>query len=333
MTNKLLIPSRSISAKLIYEEACKMWLETKIINRDKNVFEVSNGQKTVLFKLTDFGWNSSLWFKIAQDKVLTNSIVEILNINVPKSATVSEHDKVDDEFLKSNWLKYPLVVKPIDWGHWLWITTNILNITQLNTAIDSVKKTIDKHWYNKSFIIQKYITGDEHRVFVLWDKVVFCVNRINAYVVGNGTNSVKELIEEENKNPLRWKAYEKPMTFIEIDDDLAKFIKTNYNIDINYVPKENEKIILRWVSNIWKGWYTKDCSNIICDEIKQDCINIAKKMWLEITGIDVLTSDISKPLNETWWVILEVNATPSLWGFGEVTWKNIAKEILDYIFK
>jgi cyanophycin synthetase len=47
-------------------------------------------------------------------------------------------------------------------------------------------------------------------------------------------------------------------------------------------------------------------------ETRQTCIEIAEKFGLGICGIDILSTDFSKPLKETGGIILEVNATPGL---------------------
>jgi cyanophycin synthetase len=50
------------------------------------------------------------------------------------------------------------------------------------------------------------------------------MKRIPAFVVGNGTNTIKELINKENKNPLRGKEHEKTLTQIPIDAELKRFV-------------------------------------------------------------------------------------------------------------
>ena len=51
-------------------------------------------------------------------------------------------------------------------------------------------------------------------------------------------------------------------------------------------------------------------THILHKDIKKLCIDVAKKLNLSICGVDILTTDFTKPLEEVGGVILEVNGTP-----------------------
>lgn len=51
-------------------------------------------------------------------------------------------------------------------------------------------------------------------------------------------------------------------------------------------------------------------THILHDDIKKLCIDVAEKLNLSICGVDILTTDFTKPLQEVGGVILEVNGTP-----------------------
>ena len=55
-----------------------------------------------------------------------------------------------------------------------------------------------------------------------------------------------------------------------------------------------------------------DCTEQICNENIEYCVNAAKALELNISGIDICTDDISKPLNEGNGIIMEVNAAPGI---------------------
>jgi glutathione synthase/RimK-type ligase-like ATP-grasp enzyme len=61
-------------------------------------------------------------------------------------------------------------------------------------------------------------------------------------------------------------------------------------------------------------------------------VSIAKKAGLAVVGIDIITKDLSRPLKESWWAIIELNAAPGFWGDREFTSVNTAKKLLEYIF-
>jgi hypothetical protein len=51
-------------------------LEVEIISIEKNLFYITGNGKKILFKSTDFGGNSALGYKLADDKELTYRLLE-----------------------------------------------------------------------------------------------------------------------------------------------------------------------------------------------------------------------------------------------------------------
>ncbi len=314
----------SITSKILLEEAKKLGFETEILNPNKNFFIIKWNWKEVIFKSNDFWWNSSLWYKLADDKELTNIILEKNWYKIPKSFYLNKKDLEIFKIENTN-LRYPLVTKPIGEWHGNWVTVNIENEDELKKWLDYAFNFWDR------IIIQEHILWYDHRVLVVWDKVVYCIKKIPAFVLWNWKNTIKELIEIENQNPLRWTWYEKPLSFIEIDDRLINYIKkSNYNLDS--ILKIDEHVRLRWVSNIWAWWILINVTDEMSEDLKQNCINIAKTMWLVVAWIDIMTTDLSKSLEETWWAITELGATPWFgWDF-ELTWISPWIELLKYVF-
>lgn len=90
---------------------------------------------------------------------------------------------------------------------------------------------------------------------------------------------------------------------------------------------------LRGNSNLGTGGTIEDITHLIHEDTKNICIQTTEKLGLGICGVDMLSSNFSKPLSETGGVILEFNATPGLGGDRELTSVNTGREILKKIFK
>lgn len=321
-----LMKSFSISSKNIIEEAKKLWFEIEMISEEKNLFYVKWNWKEILFKSTDFGWNSSLWLKLCDDKELTNKVLKSKWLPVAKSFYLSKSNlnNLNENDLES--FIYPLIVKPINEAHGNWLMMWILTYNELKSKL---KKSFEIY---DNIIIQPQIPGDEIRVLVVRWKVILAINRIPAYIIWNWKDSIKKLIENENlNNKLRWEWYLKPLSNIKIDSELIWFIEKNW-FTLFSILKKWENIQLRWNSNIWTWWIPVNVINDVSNDIKEISIKAAKYLGLEICWVDILTSDFSKKLSKTWWVILEVNATPWIWFSKALLWINIAKNILDSVF-
>ncbi len=319
------IKSWGISSELIIKEAEKQWLDVEIIVKEKNLFYLKKWDKKFLFKNIDCGLNSALWYKIAEDKELTYWILGKYNLPVPQSMYISKENRDN----KIN-IDFPLVVKPVDGAHGDGVTVNIMNLERYKKALD-----LSFSMSNKA-IVQNYISWYDHRVLVVGNKVVSATKRIPAFIIWNGKNTIEELIILENKtNKLRWDGHSKPMSFIKIDDELETYIQEQ-RLWLDSIPKKAEKIFVRRNANLSTGGIAQDVTDIIHPQVIKTVIKAANICELQVAGIDILTSDISKSLDETNGVIIEINATPGLrMHYYPTEWspRTPAKDILELVLK
>lgn len=286
----LLLKHWWISSKILCEEWEKLWLEVEIVSEDKNLFYIKWKWKNILFKSTDFWGNTSLWVNITEDKELTYKMLERLNVPIAKSWYLTENELSTINDMK---IDFPVVIKPINEAHWDWVITNISNIKELE---EKLKDSFIE--YNK-MIIQKQINWDEVRILVVKWEVILAKKRIPAFVTWNGKDDLETLIENENtNNPLRWEKYNKPLSYIKIDKELTDYISKKW-LSTKHIPKKWENVQLRWTSNVWTWWIPIDVSDKISEDIKMIACKATKAMWLKIAWVDIMTSDITKPLNET----------------------------------
>ncbi len=316
----------SISSQVLKEEAEVLWLQVEILIPEKNIFIVKSKDKEVLFKSTDFWWNTSLGEKIADDKELTYTLLDKYNIPIPKTIYIYDYEFGNFDWTKLSDFRFPVIIKPIDEAHGNGVCMNITTIPELQRKLESSFSTYSK------MIIQEQFSWDECRVLVVLGEVIVAYNRVPPSVVGNGHSTIHQLIEYENKNnPLRQEDYYAPLSFIRSDDELTDFIKKKWYSGNDILP-EWATLQLRGNSNMGTGGTARDMTRILHNETKKLCIEVARKLWLGICGVDILTTDFSKPLQETGWVILEVNGTPWIGWDRELTSVNSGREILKKLF-
>ena len=49
-------------------------------------------------------------------------------------------------------------------------------------------------------IVEKYITGEDHRLLVIDNKLVAAAKRTPAHVIGDGKSTIQQLVDEVNKD-------------------------------------------------------------------------------------------------------------------------------------
>lgn len=75
-----------------------------------------------------------------------------------------------------------------------------------------------------------------------------------------------------------------------------------------------------------------DMTQQLHPDIRKVCEDISRLFGLNICGIDIMTSDITRAIHETNGVIIEVNSTPGISGLREMTDINPGKIILKKLF-
>ncbi len=327
--NKSLLETLSISSRLIIEEAEKIWFKSKILLKERNLFLLKNEKEEKYFKNIDCGLNNSFAYKIAKEKDLTYIMLKKYKINTPESIYISENDLENIDYKK---LTPPLVLKPINWIHGTWVIMNLKTKREIMKSVKLSFKTLK----TSKLILQEQISWNDYRILIVWDEVVAWAKRIPPYIIWDWEKSILDLINIENKNPFRWKwkSHDSSMSKIKIDEDTNITLKKQW-YKINSILEKDKKIFVRSNCNLSTGGSAIDVTDIINDNIKKQCLKLCKACQLKIAWIDILTTDISKTLKETWGAIIELNSTPWLrMHHFPSKWesRNVAQSIVKLIF-
>lgn len=317
----------STSSEILKNEAEALWLLVDIIDEENNLFFIIHWDKKILFKNTDFWVNSALWFKLVQDKSLCYSLLERYDFSIAKSLYI--HKKEFGSFRENliEWLWFPLVIKPLSEAHGNGVCMNIYTYNELK---EKLTHSFEKY---ESMIIQEQIDGDEIRIVVYDDQVLAAYIRKPPFIVWDGISTIEALIYiENNTNPLRWPRYQNVLCNIEIDKEVLHTLQKGW-FNLDSIPEKRQQVFLRSNSNIWTWGTLIDVSHILHDDIKKSSISACRVFWLWFSGVDIIIKDPSKLFTRENWVILEINATPWIWGHMEALWLNTWKKILKKLFQ
>jgi cyanophycin synthetase len=269
---------------------------------DSSIYQIGYGKMGKIIEASIGNKTACVGVDISCDKLLTKLILQNQNIPVAEGGKVSN---LIDLLQKAENIGYPVVLKPQCGNKGQGVILNIKNQRQLISAYIDLKKK------QKDIIIEKYFEGKDYRVCVVNYKVEAVALRIAPFVIGNGKDTIKKLIDIINENPQRGEDHEKALTKIKIDSELiCSLFKRGFKLD--YVPSKGEKVLLRENANLSTGGMAIDCTEEICIENAEYCINAAKALGLDICGVDICSQDIGIPLNGSNGIILEINAAPGI---------------------
>lgn len=286
-----------------FKEALSLGIKIELISQKHKLTKFSLGDN-FLFILNDSkSFNTGTTAQITRNKEITKLVLAQNNISVPKGI---ETDNAKDiiNAVNSGLINYPLVIKPIDAAKGVGINMNILNTGDIEKAVQNIQdiKEDVSLMVSDNFIAEELFSGNDYRVLVFDGKVIGCVNRIPAYIIGNGTDTIAQLIESFNLK--RSANY-----LLNIDDALTSLLQKKSH-DLDTILSPDTRLDLRENANISSGGIAVDYTDTISDRFKQISISAAKAVGGVFVGIDLFTDDITSEDAQQPYTIIEINGAP-----------------------
>ena len=245
---------------------------------------------------------SSIGQMISRDKLLTAFLLQGQGLPTSQPQAVTSLAEVREVAQR---LGYPLVVKPRSSGKGKGVTVNIGDQAELLTAYKSAAG------YASGIIVERYLAGDDHRLLVVGGRFVAAAKRFPAEVVGDGEHSVRQLVDQLNRDPRRGMPFERVLERVEIDSEAERLIAA-VGLGLDAVPTAGQRVRLRDAGNLSRGGTSIDVTDLIHPDNRDLAERVARLVGLDVTGIDFLTPDIRRSWRSLPCGILEVNATPGL---------------------
>ncbi len=143
--------------------------------------------------------------------------------------------------------------------------------------------------------------GVDNRVLVINKKHIYAVQRVPAFVVGDGQKNIRQLVYAWNKElPLENRK-------IHLDKD-AKVLLKKQSLQVDSIPKKDRQVRLGTLGNAYQGALSVDTTDILCKEVRRISKKIATMFNVPVLGVDFLSTDISKRPGK----IIELNTYPGL---------------------
>lgn len=243
---------------------------------------------------------SAIAESICGDKELTKSLLSACGIPVPEGRVAPD---ADDAWEAAQSLGLPVVVKPIDGNHGRGVSTNLYSQDEIAAAW----KLADAE--GSEVIVERFIPGNEHRLLVVGGALVAAARGEVAYVVGNGQETIRQLIDSQlNRDPRRGATEDYPLNLILPEEDPAVVLELErQKVTTETIPADGQKILIQRNGNV-----AFDVTAQVHQDVAADAVLAAKVVGLDIAGIDLVATDISRPLREQGGGIVEVNAGPGL---------------------
>lgn len=284
------------------------------------------GSKQKRIQAAETSFTSAIAEAIAQDKELTKKLLHASGVAVPYGRPVEDED---DAWVAALEVGLPVVVKPQDGNQGKGISVNLTSEEQVRKAY---RVAIE---FRDDIMVEKYLPGHDWRLLVIGNKLIAAARRDPPLVIGDGTHTVRELVDIVNSDPRRSDGHATSLTKIRFDEiALARLAEQGYTADS--VPPRGVRVILRNNANLSTGGTATDVTDDVHPDLAAAAVAAAQTVGLDIAGIDVVCDTILKPLEDQGGGIVEVNAAPGLRmhldpSFGKG--RDVGKAIVDMMYK
>lgn len=265
--------------------------------------------------------------EISCDKEDTHNLLKDLGLPVPLQRVVYGPQEA---VRAAQLIGYPVVVKPLDANHGRGVSIDLTSDEQVTVAYEKALENAR----GRSVLVESYIEGFDHRMLVVNGEIVAVAKRVPGHVVGDGRQTIEQLIEEVNSDPRRGIGHEKVLTRLELDHQASRLMATA-GYDKDTVLKAGEVFFLRSTANLSTGGTAIDMTDVAHPDNKEMAERAIRSVGLDVGGVDFLTSDITRSYKEVGGAIVEVNAAP---GFrmhvapSEGEPRDVAGKVMDMLF-
>ncbi|RZT42876.1 cyanophycin synthetase [Cupriavidus agavae] len=266
---------------------------------DGNLVQLGYGARSRRIWTAETDRTSAIGESISRDKDLTKSLLESCGVPVPEGRMV---ESAGDAWDAAESIGVPVVVKPYDGNHGRGVFTNLMTREEVETAY---AVAIDE---GSGVIVERFIPGNEHRLLVVGGRMVACAMGETASVVGDGRQTIDELIESQiNSDPRRGSTEDHPLNRVRLDSAARLELKRQGYADGGAVPPEGRTVLIQRNGNV-----AFDVTDRVHPSVAAHAALAARVVGLDIAGVDLVAEDISRPLAGQRGAVVEVNAGPGL---------------------
>lgn len=292
------------SAYIIADELRKNGFSISEIH--KYLYYAQNGNLSFYGSAAKTPAQNSMVQHICRNKNITKRFLNYRNYPTARSVVVSRQTVGLTEQLT-----FPVVIKPLDLDSGEGVVTQIKNIEQ-------ILEYFDTHPYKK-VLVEEMLLGEDCRLLTINGKFFAACKRLPASILGNGNDSIEKLLKDENEKRQvvldEQKSQQKLLTClypIVFDQEVFRTLDS-FGLSLDYVPNEGERVFVRRNANVSSGGTSIDVTQNVSPEIISMAESISVELGASILGIDIMTNDLSQPLNATKSTgIVEINSAPYL---------------------
>jgi cyanophycin synthetase len=293
---------RKSAYKVIWQRAAdEVGAELHVIHGE--FLELSAGDRTARVWRHWVPLDDAVTLRLALDKTAVHQILSRAGLPLPV------HEEWDAgklngavAFLENS--PTPCVVKPTGGASGSGATTGVRTRDQL------LRARLRAARLSKRLLIEQQAEGDMYRLLFMDGELLDAVRRRPPRVTGDGRATIRELIARENATRLD-PAQPVSMPILRVDLDCL-FTLEAAGLSLESVLPAGQTLAVKTVTSQNRIEDNETVREPIAPELVAQARRAAAQVGVRLAGVDLITPDLSRSLEESGGVIIEVNGTPGL---------------------
>ena len=256
--------------------------------------------------------SSFLGVMTSLSKVKSQQFLAQLGFKVPRQVLVNNAEQACQQ---ARHLGFPVVLKSDVGAYGELVHADLRDCKEVSDAFYHLEENIRRSGANHGIFVESFVAGNVYRVEVVNGQFFDAYNMIPAGIIGDGKHTVKELVAIENTNPKRGSKTDATATYIYLELGAAELLMLKkQNMSVDSVPDNDQVVRLTANSNWSRGGTYEKVTQLVHQDNQKLAERIATAFKIDLLGVDLITSNISKSFIENDLTIIEVNHSPAICG-------------------
>ncbi|HEP9160001.1 TPA: N-acetylglutaminylglutamine synthetase [Pseudomonas aeruginosa] len=276
-------------ARIIVDEALRRGIAVQVDDAEGGLFSLSQGGRRIRCRESLSDLTSAVSMTLCQDKHLTHRALARVGIRQPAQCLAAS-DAENAAFLAEHG---SIVVKPVNGEQGQGVAVDLRTLDEVKTAIATAEH------FDSRVLLESCHEGADLRVVVINYEVVAAAIRRPAEVIGDGQQTLRQLIEHQSR---RRQAAAQGESRIPMDGETERTLHAAGYAYEDVLPA-GTRLAVRRTANLHTGGTLEDVTTALHPALAEASILAARTLEIPVVGLDLLVSSAVQPD----YVLIEAN--------------------------
>lgn len=243
-----------------------------------------------------------LAFGLASNRTRTLQVLREAGLPVPRHIRVTN---AAEAHAAARNIGFPIVLKTVNTGRGVGSTMGIPSAPTLDHAYRRAREL------DADVAVEEFVRGETFRLLVVGGRFVAAACTQPASIMGDGKSTVRDIVIRINLSPMRGPGEQKPLTWIELDDEAHALLKSQSLTPDSILPF-GRTIRLRSTGSLSRGGQSVSVTENVHPDNRKLAERCAEVVGLDIAGIDFVSSAIDQSWQDGHGAVVEVTPSPGL---------------------